>query len=618
MKLIVNEIIAASFKIYDPDRIANGNRSRVKIFHSFQAVIFFVLFPIGLTGFDLKVFANQATVLKTTIENLPNSGNARQIACRLKVYNPNSSKVIAEPSQVTSPLGYSVRTLPSRIPLESGQTAVFDVQISIAKDGNFQVLIPLTVKDSSGTKQFGAVSRDVYFRVTRGSYAVSTYRSLFMNPYARQQDDSGKMFQIYKTGAPPAGWKNSPEFGEAKTDVEQLENMSRETVHTTDWSQPSNFSSKAVFKKTGNLFFRNAPFDNSKNAFANLKSESSNANRPPLPTTAKGTLVYTGADGMLHPAYGWLVAVYMIVNGEKHLLHFTTTKFNGSWEIKFTSYTPFYFMIEYQPRNRFFSFADVSDNTYYSFSSNTIYQAIPNGVINEFTQNVYSAGSDLVNLGELYNDGMILWNNLKRKGRGISPLRDVSITVYYPNDEFDCNRGDDVPWSCSAANYSHIWIIPEHATGRAVMIHELGHQIHAEYWNDDIPGGGEHPAMACTTRGTALTEGFADFLVHWARFDKNVVPAGADTLPVESPAGACTILAQNKVWVAATFWDLYDSVQDGADTFSFSNEGSVIGIFLQNSGLTMMPSTFLFYANAAPQYQQTIFNIYDQNHQNLP
>lgn len=563
--------------------------------------------------FSVQAFANQPNILKTTVENLPNTGNASQISCRVRIFNPNQGRILVQSPQFNSPLGYTVKATPASFYLDGNRETVINIQIIIGKDGKFQVLIPFNIKDSTGTKQFGSVTQDVYFRVTRGSYAVSTYRNLFMQPFARQSDDSGKTFQMYRTGAPPLGWKNSPEFNIPKADVEQLEAMSRDTVYTTDWNEPNNFSTKSVFKKDGNLLFQKTSFGSSEKTFLNL-----NENNLAQPTVAKGTLVYTGADGMLYPAYGWLVTIYKIVNGEKHLLKTATVKYNGTWETSFTVFVPTFVLIEYQPRNRFFSFADVSDNTYYSFSSNTIYQATQGGTIDESYQSAYLAGSDLIYLGELYNDGMILWNALKRKGRGISPLRDVSITVYYPNDEFDCNHGDGEPWSCHAINYSHIWIIPEHAATRAVMIHELAHQIHAEYWDDDIPGGGEHPPYECATRGSALTEGFADFVVHWTRFDKNSIPSGVDFYPIENPAGACTIPAQNQLWVSATFWDLYDNVSDGSDNFLFANEGSVIGIFLQNSGLTMMPSTFLFYANAAPQYQQTIFNIYDQNYQNLP
>ena len=178
--------------------------------------------------------------------------------------------------------------------------------------------------------------------------------------------------------------------------------------------------------------------------------------------------------------------------------------------------------IEYQPRNRFFELADPEDNTYYSFFSGVYYYVGPNDTINEFTQAVYTAGSDLINLGEVYRDGMHLWDALKTKGGGISPLRDESIIVYFPNTTYDC--GTSQPWSCSNPA-GFIWILPEHAAnqtpGSSVMIHELSHQINREYWDNVSPSnGGMHSLTGCTNDdpGLALVEGFADFMPFWVLF----------------------------------------------------------------------------------------------------
>lgn len=556
-----------------------------------------------LLAVNAAALATQPSLLVTSVESLAESGNARQISCRLSVYNPNPTPVIVESPSFASPLGYSVALRPSSFSLGAGQRLSVDMLIWIDKDGKFQVLVPITVKDSSGRTQMGTSRQDIYFRVTGGRYTVSNFRSLFVNPYARETDDEGKQYQMFRTGPRPAGWPDSAEFRTLRTDVEELERMSRDTVFTTDWSdRGSGFKDGSVradlvrasfIRPVGSLL-------------------------PPT-ATAKGTLVYTGADMQIHPAYGWRVVVYLMYNGNKIKLTETKTKFNGYWEVSIPIYFPIDVTIEYQPRNRFFSFADVSDNTYYSFSSGTVYHLNSGSVANEFTQTAYTASSDLINLGELYNDGMILWDQLKRKGRGISPLRDESIVVYYPNDEYDCERENEEPWSCSATN-GMIWLIPQHAAGRAVMIHELAHQIHYEYWSNLIPGGGEHPPMACTTRGSALTEGFADYMVHWARFKKSDVPAGPDTQPIENPVGACTFVqSANQMWVSATFWDLYDTIFDGDDIFNFANEGAVIGVFLQQSGVLApdMPSMLGYYMQASPANVLTLAKIYEQNHQDI-
>ena len=262
--------------------------------------------------------------------------------------------------------------------------------------------------------------------------------------------------------------------------------------------------------------------------------------------------------------------VYAIVAGTKVKIGKTNVKFTGNWEIE-VPFTNFPTRIEYQPRNYFFSFADISENAWYSFTSGAVYNTSLNGTINEYTQAVYSANSDLLNLGELYGDGMKMLVTLANKGGGIAPEREESIVVYYPNDEEECNH--DEPWSCSA-DAGFIWLIPEHAAGRAVMIHELTHQMHYEYWGNDLPGtSAPHPPFDCTDKGQALVEGFADFVVHWVRFNRLTNPSGDSVLPIENPEDACDDNSDNQLWVSATLWDMYDSLDDGSDFLRFTKRG---------------------------------------------
>lgn len=559
-------------------------------------------------AFALQIAANQSQLLKTSVEGLSSSGTARDIHCRLRVYNPNPIAVTVSLPPVNSRFGYQAASTPASAPIPSHGEAFFDVRISITADGEYQVLIPMNITDSRGG-MVGSVQKDLYFRVQRGRYTVSNFRELFVQPIAVESDDSGERTKVFRTQPPPVGWPNSPDFNLVQPTIDELEAVRRETVYETDWSGSETRSgSRSTWSSL-----------NGDESYAQeTLMEKVNAPAAPQGATfkAQGKLVYSGLDGMLHPAYGWRVYVYAIPVGTsiKYKLGKTNAKSDGNWEID-VPYMPFPIRIEYHPRNYFYSFADVTDNTWYSFTSGTHSAVAPGATINEYTQSVYSANSDLVGLGDLYRDGMRMLVALGGKGGGISPGVDETIPVYYPNDNYDCGHGDNVPWSC-ASSQGFIWIIPEHAAGRAVMIHELSHQMHGAYWGS-IPGAASpQPILTCIDRGPALVEGFANFMVHWVRFSRSSVPSGNSTLAVETPVGACQTDSLNQLWVTATLWDMYDSVDDGSDTRRFTKEGAPVAIFLANDGPDGMDEFRpIFMQKAGSSGSLWVHNTFNQNNQ---
>ncbi len=469
---------------------------------------------ILLTAAALPIAANQSQILKTTVEGLNATGSAREIYCRLRIFNPNPIAVTVNIPAVDSRFGYQVNASPDSLSISPRGEGVVEVRISISADGKYQVLVPLDLTNARG-RPIGDAKKDLYFRVTRGRYAVSNFRELFVQPIAIETDSDGERLATFRTGPPPAGWPNSPDFDPELPTIEELEALRRETVFETDWSGADDD------RRRGTKWSSLASGSAFQNAFPAGIRAADKIMSPASPNgatfTARGKLVYTGQDGMLHPAWGWRVYVYAIIAGSWVKIGKTNAKGDGNWEIELP-WINFPIRIKYQPRNYFFSFADISENAWYSFTSGSIYNVGIGGTINEYTQAVYSANSDLIHLGELHRDGMKMLSALANKGGGIAPEREESIVVYYPNDEEECNH--DEPWSCSSEQ-GFIWLIPEHAAGRAVMIHELTHQMHFEYWDNDLPGTtAPHPPFECTDKGQALTEGFADFVVHWVRFNR--------------------------------------------------------------------------------------------------
>lgn len=565
-----------------------------------------------MLSFALTALANEPEIIKATVINLPRTGDAARIQCQLQVTNPGSIPLIVEIPATRSPLGYALAAMPGRVLLASRQQLIVGLSIQITTGGKHQVVIPLVVRDQRGAL-LNKANAVIYLAVNQGRYTQSTYRELFMNPVAIEYNESGEREQLYLVGPAPAGWRDGADFNERNADVEELELMERATLFKTDWREsPTLPLPPPKLREEGFEFIRNPlqaliPDMVGVENFT-LTAQTSSA------VSAQGTLKFTGADGMLHPCYGWKVVAIANVPGQKIEVAKTTVKTTGNWQMNLPVGFPV--KIIYRPRNRFFSFADVEDNTYYSFSSQIIYQTLPGGTINELTQVVYNANDTLVNLGELYRAGMGMWNRFKNEAENVSPLREETIVIYYPNTAYDC-EGDKL-WSC-ASPAGFIWVLGEHGSDPDNLIHELAHQVNYEYWDNDVPGeGGQHDLNNCITAGNALVEGFADFMEDWVSRIRSPHPSITITPPsIETPSSsACTTDNLNETWVAATFWDLHDGFIDGSDNYMTIKPGSTPAIYLKAGRRDHMGEFKSVYKSyVSDQNKPKIEAIFDQNHQ---
>ena len=130
-----------------------------------------------------------------------------------------------------------------------------------------------------------------------------------------------------------------------------------------------------------------------------------------------------------------------------------------------------------------------------------------------------------------------------------------------------------------------------------VVQHEIAHSINSFYWGGHMPSGsgGAHSFSQCYTNGLGLSEGFADFVAYWTQFNRDAVDPQATyaNRSFETPTNACNGQS-NETWVAATFWDMYDSPNDGSDANSkydsllFVDQAEPVAVYLGNSGKNNM------------------------------
>ena len=178
-----------------------------------------------------------------------------------------------------------------------------------------------------------------------------------------------------------------------------------------------------------------------------------------------------------------------------------------------------------------------------------------------------------IGLGTMFHASMKLWSKMAL-GQ-INPLSGFAYKIHYPNKLTNLTKNciyadppDNVPyaWSCSVGSFGNIWIIPAHADLETV-VHELGHSINRTFWGKgNWPSeGGSHSFSGCYSAGLALTEGWADFLPYWVKFsstEKNPIIASFN-VDIERHSLKCADATKfNEMSVAATFWDLYDKVDE--------------------------------------------------------
>ncbi|MBL8241218.1 MAG: hypothetical protein JNM66_27595 [Bryobacterales bacterium] len=310
--------------------------------------------------------------------------------------------------------------------------------------------------------------------------------------------------------------------------------------------------------------------------------------------TIQGKFMLKLPGGVKQAAWGWKVRAWQLIGGVWFQLAATSVTADGTWKADF-QLQPFPGIpvrVEYQPANRFLQIQDAEGN---------VYTWADDWALEGSAMDIGYRSADLTKTGSapgidrIYQGGTALWRKFKK--HGMNALRNEPIEITYPNKlstgkcQTPSGSGNKA-WSCSYSEDGKIWLIPQHATARVTQ-HELAHSIHSYYWDGNMPAGSgiPHAIDKCYNPGLALTEGFADFMPFWVQFEKTEVNPALNFNLETVPGGYCDG-SSNEAHVAATFWDVYDTADDGtgvvADTWSFYHPYAPVSTFLKNPGHNSM------------------------------
>ncbi|MBS1872936.1 MAG: hypothetical protein JSU00_06960 [Acidobacteria bacterium] len=302
----------------------------------------------------------------------------------------------------------------------------------------------------------------------------------------------------------------------------------------------------------------------------------------------KGGLFIKSSPTVTIPGWGWTAEVWQLIDNDWELHGSARVKHDGTWSANLDEdaqkSVPTH--IHYVAGNRFFQIQDADGDVYSWKHSMSKLQDTGNQVID------LTVTGDLPGLADMFHGGMQEWARFKAVN--INPLMDDPIEITFPNtlDSGKCQStdsvGNTIAWSCSYWSQGQIYIIPKHANATVVQ-HEMAHSINAYYWSS-MPGdaGGKHKLGGCFTPGLALTEGFADFVAYWVQLKRNnTAPSIPNLTPnLESLSSSICTGQTNEMRVAATMWDMYDTINDGTnvntkfDGWNFVNEGAPVSLYL--------------------------------------
>lgn len=307
----------------------------------------------------------------------------------------------------------------------------------------------------------------------------------------------------------------------------------------------------------------------------------------------KGQFVLKIAANSYQAATLWVVNVVQEQKGKWVDLGWTFVNTAGDWSITLSPRVDQGRPVKvlFTVANDFISLENPDDGEPYTWSEEVKLEG-PQTDMGRLAGDLSSEG-DMPGLATLYAGAMDLYALLLFNG--INPCKDKPYAVVYPNamETGHCRRknddGTEVPWSCCESGPDgKIYLVPEHAN-KSVIQHELAHGINFQYWQGWPKGsGGSHSLDQCYTAGLALAEGFANFIAYWAQTKDR--GQGGVRVPyfgydIESLPDDICEGEKNEMRVAAVFWDLHDSHDDGPDenredSLNFEKWAGAVSLYL--------------------------------------
>jgi len=499
-------------------------------------------------------------------------------------------------------------------PVEPGASLTLRYRGQISRAGKWAIELPVDLLTVERRAPIGQHVVDLYFQVDAASTGSlqaqrSTYESLYLRQGARTEPGQGRVFDsLPDTGAvsrgndygnrqpPMRDWPTTPDRNPSRR-IPPGTGSGQGFLEEHDRDEPLVETLQRWYRAFPHGLPPRAPdgLDVEREAFGAV--------------TASGTWSFRGIDSVLHPAWGWRVRAWVRSGGDWSKVAEDWVESDGRWTLSFNQPSGSQVQFQYVAYNRYFTPQSNDGDTYRWVGP------VRGALQSQHAEGSWYADTDKGNargLGELYRDGYTMWSNLYWQGN-INPLRGESIKVVYPNLTYKC--GGDSVWSCANIGGT-IWLIPTHGTNGQTMIHELGHQLNYEYWDNSLPNGtgGTHSMDKCYTAGLALTEGFANYMVGWTKTNRDTNAGMVRNLEDPGAISACVTKDLNEAWAGAALWDLHDKVADGKDTIWFTNRGAVPGLFL-NAGMKQRMSDYReTFRNAANvEHRSVVDGIFEQN-----
>jgi hypothetical protein len=545
--------------------------------------------------------AYQPSIADAHVTELKKRGHSKDVMGKILLQNKTKKTLLFKYAPLKNQ-SYKFKISPSSVYLRPGQKAPVKFRGSLNQQMRHQVMLNFDVLSERKLK-VGNFRKDLYFSVKQGTYTLSSYKKLFLQRNVRDE----VMGSSFSTGKVRANMPISRDYRRKMPKLKQLISLNRELIYKipTNSGVKRRQVDRPIYDRPIIVRPIPRPFPITPLLDFGYGGDEKSSN-----TTAVGKFSFKGMDNLLHPAFGWRVRAWRKRSGNWKKVAEDWVESDGKWRLVFTKKSG-KMKFQYVAFNRFFKPLDPNNDTYRWVGPQH------NSVGTNHSEGHWFADASAGNargLGEIYDEGMVLWSKLYHRG-GINPLRGSAIKVYFPNTNYDCGSGTGTPWSCASTS-GKIWLIPTHASRFGVMTHELGHQINYQFWNNQRPpnSGGSHSLGSCYTPGLAMMEGYANFMVFWAHANRGTDPNAGFDFRVEDPSFACSTNNKNESWVAAAFWDLHDTRADGNDVLWFNHEGAVPKIYLTNGKKNSMSAFKNLYRNAASNGHEThIDNIFSQN-----
>ena len=564
--------------------------------------------------------AARSPLVEVTVGGLPETGPIGEVTFELQVQpllKDKNFRVLLAPqgrlaNRLLTKLSDAETAASARI--ASGARTPMPVSITVSSAPKQTVTVVLTIADRNNTV-IGHHPVELYFAVENGRYRRTTYEDLYIpKKRALSPDQAEEIIPIAKKRLPPGATIASLPGAKMRLGASALPKLKSRQLpdpggingkaapaKRTDWQVPGVLDGFArSLARPNRLLELVSPVQKAEAQAGYLVT---------------GSFFYIGLDNAWHGAWNWRVRLlWHKPDGTVQRLGSAWILEDGTWQVGINTpgYTGQNLIVHMQVGGGYL----VATNTFgkpivFSLDvDENIFAQGPHYDYGQWTINLSEQGEDamLPGLGEIMTNAQLVWYHFYN--RGLNPDRAKSMRLFFPNTAAKpC--GLDFPWSCAYPDGS-IYLLSEDAKDPFVIMHELAHQLQFQFWdNQSAPGGGQwHQMNECTNTGTALEEGFADAVAYWVMFEES----GGLPFWLESPDADVCRGDTNEIWVAATFWDLFDKQNTGSDEVTFNNGVDVFSVFLRNGVKPRMGSYRNFYRNeTAKGYKHLIDAIFTEN-----